>query len=47
MSVGLRDVVKVEALWQLEVQLDSGALVRPLEGVHDNDIDLHSQVINV
>lgn len=38
----LRHVVKVEALRELEIQLDSGALVRPPESISYGNINLHT-----
>jgi hypothetical protein len=35
-------VLELEALRKLEVELDSGALERPLEGVFDADVNLGS-----
>ena len=35
-----RYVVEVESLWQLEIQLNGGTLVRTLQGVHDHNVDL-------
>ena len=39
----LRHVMEVEPLWELKVQLDCGALVGPLQGIHQYNVNLGGQ----
>ena len=32
--------MKIEALWQLEVELDGGTLVRAAKGIHYHNVNL-------
>ena len=46
-TVSLPDVSKVESDGQLEVELDGGTLVRPVQGIHDRNVNLQNTTPSV